>query len=65
MAKDSWTKDGLATEKAMASSLEMSRTALKSARQELVPSEMYEFALMKKVNGQLEPSGWPRFVSAF
>lgn len=42
----------------MALSLEMSRTALKSARQELVPSEMYEFALMKKVNGQLESSGW-------
>ena len=42
----------------MASSLEMSRTALKSARQELVPSEMYEFALMKKVNGQLESNGW-------
>jgi len=58
MAKDSWTKDGLATEKAMALSLEMSRTALKSARQELAPSEMYEFALMKKVNGQLESNGW-------
>jgi ABC-type nitrate/sulfonate/bicarbonate transport system substrate-binding protein len=58
MAKDSWTKDGLATEKAMALSLEMSRTALKSARQELAPSDMYEFALMKKVNAQLESSGW-------
>jgi hypothetical protein len=46
MAKDSWTKDGLATEKAMALSLEMSRTALKSTRQELVPSDMYEFALI-------------------
>ena len=58
MAKDSWTKDGLATEQAMGLSLEMSRTALKSARQELTPSDMYEFALMKKVNGQLESSGW-------
>ena len=58
MAKDSWTKDGLATDKAMALSLEMSRTALKSARQELAPSDMYEFALMKKVNAQLESSGW-------
>ena len=58
MAKDSWTKDGLATEKAMTLSLEMSRTALKSARQELAPSDMYEFALMKKVNAQLESSGW-------
>ena len=58
MAKDSWTKDGLATEKAMVLSLEMSRTALKSARQELTPSDMYEFALMKKVNAQLESSGW-------
>jgi ABC-type nitrate/sulfonate/bicarbonate transport system substrate-binding protein len=57
-AKDSWTKDGLATDKAMALSLEMSRTALKSARQELAPSDMYEFALMKKVNAQLESSGW-------
>jgi ABC-type nitrate/sulfonate/bicarbonate transport system substrate-binding protein len=58
MAKDSWTNDGLATDKAMALSLEMSRTALKSARQELAPSDMYEFALMKKVNTQLESSGW-------
>jgi hypothetical protein len=58
MAKDSWTKDGLATEKAMVLSLEMSRTALKSARQELASSDMYEFALMKKVNAQLESSGW-------
>jgi len=58
MAQDSWTKDGLATEKAMSLSLEMSRTALKSARQELTPSDMYEFALMKKVNAQLESSGW-------
>jgi ABC-type nitrate/sulfonate/bicarbonate transport system substrate-binding protein len=58
MAKDSWTKDGLATDKAMALSLEMSMTALKSARQELTPSDMYEFALMKKVNAQLESSGW-------
>jgi len=58
MAKDSWTKDGPATEKAMALSLEMSGTALKSARQELAPSEMYEFALMKKVSGQLASSGW-------
>jgi ABC-type nitrate/sulfonate/bicarbonate transport system substrate-binding protein len=58
MAKDSWTKEGLATDKAMALSLEMSRTALKSVRQELAPSDIYEFALMKKVNGQLESSGW-------
>ena len=58
MAKDSWTKDGLATDKAMVLSLEMSRTALKSARQELTSSDMYEFALMKKVNAQLESSGW-------
>jgi len=58
MAKDSWTKDGIATDKAMVLSLEISRTALKSARQELAPSDMYEFALMKKVNAQLESSGW-------
>ena len=58
MAKDSWTKDGLATEKAMALSLEMSQTALKSTRQELAPADMLDFTLMKKINGQLEAAGW-------
>ena len=58
MAKESWTKDGLATEKAMALSLEMSRTALKSIRQELTPADMFDFILMKKINGQLDAAAW-------
>jgi len=58
MAKESWTKDGIASENAMALSLEMSRIALKSVRQELAPSDIYEFAWMKAISRQLESSGW-------
>jgi hypothetical protein len=35
----------------------MDSVALRSVRQELALWDMYEFALMKKVNGQLESSG--------
>jgi hypothetical protein len=58
MAKDSWAREGLATEKPMALSLDMSKTALKLARPELAPSDMYDFVIVKRVKAQLEASGW-------
>jgi hypothetical protein len=36
----------------------MDSVALRSVRQELALWDMYEFSLMKKVNGKLESSGW-------
>ena len=57
-AQESWVREGIATEKAMALSLDMSRRALKSARPELAPSDMYDFAAVKRVNARLDASGW-------
>ena len=57
IAKDSWTKTGMATEKAMALSLTMSRTGLKT-KQELSATDMYDFSVIKRLNAQLESAGW-------
>ena len=39
-------------------SLEMSRRALKSVRQELTPTDMYDFGPIRNVKQELETNGW-------
>jgi hypothetical protein len=57
IAKDSWTKTGMATEKAMGLSLAMSRIGLKT-KQELSATDMYDSSVIKRLNAQLESAGW-------
>jgi hypothetical protein len=50
LGQNSWTADGTATEREMKLSLEMSRRALKSVRQQLTPADMYDFSSILKSN---------------
>jgi NitT/TauT family transport system substrate-binding protein len=58
LSQNSWTRDGTATDREMKLSLEMSRRALKSVRQELTPANMYDFGPIRKVKQELETNGW-------
>ena len=58
LSQDAWTREGTASDREMRWSLEMSRGALKSVREELTPADMYDFAPIRKPKQELEAKGW-------
>jgi ABC-type nitrate/sulfonate/bicarbonate transport system substrate-binding protein len=58
LSQAAWTREGTASDREMRLSLEMSRRALKSVRQELTPADMYDFAPIRKAKQELEAKGW-------
>jgi NitT/TauT family transport system substrate-binding protein len=58
LSRDAWTREGTANEREMKLSLDMSRQSLKMVRQELAPTDMYDFASMRKAKQELEAKGW-------
>ena len=58
LSQAAWTREGTASDREMRLSLEMSRRALKSVRQELTLADMYDFAPIRKAKQELEAKGW-------